>query len=81
MHAQVCRGMEWERSEAGCGEWLLNLPGEEKKGPVVILHFRLSLWDNELKCRSHAADMAAVSAAEEAGGTRGGYSFLNPSSL
>lgn len=44
---------------------------------MVILHFRLSLWDNELKFKSNEPDITAVTPAEEAE-EHGGYNFLNP---
>lgn len=43
----------------------------------MILHFSLSLWDNELKFKSNEPDIAAVTLAEEAE-ELGGYNFLNP---
>lgn len=49
----------------------------EEEGPLVILHFSLSLWDNELRFKSKEPDSGGVTALEEAEELQG-YNFLNP---
>lgn len=44
---------------------------------MVILHFSLSLWDNELSFKSKASDSSGVTVLEEAEELQG-YNFLNP---
>lgn len=44
---------------------------------MVILHFSLSLWDNELRFKSKEPDSSRVTALEEAEELQG-YNFLNP---
>ncbi len=48
-----------------------------RRGPVVILHFSLSLWDNELRFKSNEPDSTGVTVLEEAQELQG-YNFLNP---
>lgn len=48
-----------------------------RRGPVVILHFSLSLWDNELRSKSNEPDSAGVTVLQEAEELQG-YNFLNP---
>lgn len=44
---------------------------------MVILHFSLSLWDNELKFKSNEPDITEVTLLEEAEELEG-YNFPNP---
>lgn len=53
---------------------IINLPVEER-GPVVILHFILSLWDNELRSKSNEPDGTGVTVLEEVEELQG-YNFL-----
>lgn len=49
----------------------------KRRGPVVILHFSLSLWDNELRFKSNEPDSTGVTVLEEAEELQG-YNFLSP---
>lgn len=57
--------------------WVNYKSARRRRGPVVILHFSLSLWDNELRFKSNEPDTTGVTVLVEAEELQG-YNFLNP---
>lgn len=65
----------WTSVSMGEIPWVKYKSACRRRGPVVILHFSLSLWDNELK--RDKQDSTGVTLVEETEELQG-YNFLNP---